>query len=288
MPLTDISAIFQQTLDDTDEKLVLKPILNQYLYHAKFPDIFHVTFRKAGLARKPDGYFHPSTHPLWRARQLYWYLTRPDGMEEEQLDYESRMAVTMGTAVHAFVEMCLRDAGVMAPLEGTCPACHRPHGIKKGQCDEYGAADEELGSRGHMDGKITIDMVGRFWVPGTGTFEFKTMNSRKASKIGDLDLETFKRLCPDYYAQVQEYMRITGLQQTIVIIISLGYPWQITEIQIPYDPMHALTIAQKYQAVREAVADGVPPTDCCGVGTKLAAACPSRGLCHQEMLGLAR
>lgn len=284
MTQIDVSSIFQRMMDDTDVRLVLKPLLYRYLYNAEFPDIFSVTFRKAGLARKPDNYFHPSTHPLWRARQLFYYLSRPGQMEVEQLDANNRMAVTMGTAVHAFVEMCLRDAGAMVPLEGTCPACHRPHGTKRGQCDEYGAADEHLGSRGHMDGVIFVNLTGRYWVPGVGVFEFKTMSSRKASKIADLDLETFKRLCLDYYAQVQEYMRMTGMTQAVVIIMELGWPWDITEIQIPYDPAFALATSQKYLATREAVAEDKAPLDCCGVDSIEGRTCPARGLCRQAML----
>lgn len=643
-PTVEISDLFRTLVDDTADKLVLKPLLERYLYHAEFPDLFTVTFRKAGLARKPDNYFHPSTHPLWSARQLYAYLATPDLLEEEKLDYNSRMAVTMGTAVHAFIEMCVRSAGLMAPLEGTCVACHRPHGTKRGQCDEYGAADEEVGSRGHMDGVLDIDLVGEFWKPGQGVFEFKclapetmvsmgdgslkradevaqgdrvlgwdeqtdtlavstvrdvwdngvvpiwtvrtqegrevkvtdehpfltpdgwkfakdlqpgdkvkaafgtawhqpesenllsadgayflgamvgdggmttntvvftkgdrgvlgavrsyvesmgctmtrvqpsspshrivgarngsgmrnpntvlamlretglwgkyssekfipdvvmtggveawveflsgyfdtdgtvisgkpypniswsstskrllqqcqlllgylsirsvltrvdstysgkpygswrlvirdaasvhlamhtlhlrstakapklaalrpkmpnpnhhrtatpgwdkvvevtegsaratiaiemengthvtdglvthnTMNARKAAKIKDLDLAEFKLRCPDYYAQVQEYMRMTGLQQAIVIIISLGYPWEITEIQIPYDPFDAMQTYQKYRAVREAVEAGVPPIDCCGVGSKTSAGCPARNLCHRLLVEASR
>lgn len=175
MTMTEVSVDFRSLVRSTQDMLVLKPLLARYLLNAEFPDKFAVTFHKAGMPRRPDNYFHPSTHPLWSARQLYYYLAEPDKMVPESLDVSSRMAVTMGTAVHAFIEMCLRDAGVMAPLEGTCPACKRKHGTRKGQCDEYGAADEELGSRGHMDGVVDIDLTGRHWQPGRGVFEFKCL-----------------------------------------------------------------------------------------------------------------
>lgn len=283
---TKVSVDFQRLLSSTQNQLVIKPLLERYLLNAEFPDRFDVTFRKAGLARKPDNYFHPSTHPLWAARQLYYYLAEPDKILPEQIDVSSRMAITMGTAVHAFIEMCLRHAGTMIPLEGTCPACKRPHGTKKGQCDEYGAADEEIGSRGHMDGVVEIDLRGDLWKPGRGVFELKTTNANKARRLADLDLAAFKRLCPEYYAQVQEYMRMTGYTQALVVFVVLGFPWEIIEFQVPYDPMHALTISNKYRAVRDAVAEGVPPMACCGVGSTLSKQCFARTVCPVSLVGM--
>lgn len=275
-----MSSRFRRITDLHDQALVLKPRLEAYLLEAKFPDVFNVTFRKAGLARKPDGYFHPSTHPRWTARQLYYYLTAPDRMEVEQLDYESRMAVTMGTAVHGFIEMCVRDMGAMIPLTGTCPACKRPHGTKKNQCDEYGTADEKLKSRGHLDGIVSIAMAGTYWVPGLGGFEFKTTNPKAAAaRLADNDLEGFKKCWPDYYDQVQEYMRLTGLRQFLVIVAVLGYPWKIIEFQIPFDVEHAMKIEAKYHLVRDHVEMGTPPDACCAPKSKEARACPARAAC---------
>ena len=276
----DMSGRFRRLVDMKDLNLVLKPQIDAYLNLAKFPDVFTVTFHKAGKAREPDGYFHPSTHPLWPARMLYYYLTAGDRMEAEQLSYESRMAVTMGTAVHAFIEMCVRDMGVMVPLTGTCPTCKRPHGTKKGQCDEYGGADEKIGSRGHMDGVVHIEVAGTYWVPGTGGFEFKTTNPKAAgARLESNDLEGFKTTWPEYYAQVQEYMEITGLRQFLVIVAVLGFPWKIIEFQIPYDPAWARQVRMKYQVVRDHEKMGTPPDPCCSPRSKEAKACPARFVC---------
>lgn len=184
---TTLTPNFQRTVDlFAQEKLVLKPLIEAYLVQARFPDKFSVTFHKAGVARKPDGWFHPSTHPTWPARMLYYYLTAAKEMEEEQLSYESRMAITMGTAVHAFVEMCIRDAGLMVPLTGTCPACGRAHGTRRGQCDEYGVADTSVGVRGHMDGVLRINSPGETWVPEhPGVFEFKCLAPETPVSMAD-------------------------------------------------------------------------------------------------------
>ncbi len=275
-----LSGRFRTMTDMVDIQLVLKPLLDLYLHESKFPDRFSVTFHKAGQAREPDGYFHPSTHPHWTARMLYYYLTAPEKMEVEDLSYESRMAVTMGTAVHGFIEMCVRDMGMMIPLEGVCPACKRPHGTGEGQCDEYGTADEAIGSRGHMDGVLVINVKGTYWIPGIGGFEFKTTNPKAAgARLKDNDLEGFKKTWPDYYDQVQEYMQISGLRQFLVIVAVLGYPWKLIEFQIPYDPVHALTTKAKYQVVRDHQKMMTPPDACCAPKSKQARECPARAAC---------
>lgn len=278
---TTLTPDFQRTVDlVTQDKLVLKPLIEAYLEQAKFPDKFSVTFHKAGLARKPDGWFHPSTHPLWPARMLYYYLTAPEGMEEEQFGYESRMALTMGTAVHAFIEMCIRDAGLMVPLTGTCPACGRPHGTRKNQCDEYGVADTSVGVRGHMDGVLWINVTGKTWDPDhPGVFEFKTSNPNKARGLVDNDVDGFREKWPEYYGQVQDYMEASGLRQAIVLVVVLGFPWKLVEIQIPYDPRYVLKLRNKYRTVRDHETMGTPPDPCCAPFSAQAKSCPARFVC---------
>lgn len=281
-----LSPQFRRAIDMHDQGLVLKHRIESYLVRAQFPDVFSVTFRKAGLARKPDGWFHPSTHPLWPARVLYYYLTAPDQIEVEQLSYESRMAVTMGTAIHAFIEMCIRDAGYMAPLTGTCPACNRPHGTKKGECDEFGVADKAVGVRGHMDGVLNIPFDGTRWV-GTqaGLLEFKTTNPNKARGLTDNDLEMFREKWPEYYAQVQDYMEASGLRQAIVLVAVLGFPWKILEFQIPYDPGYALALRRKYLLVRQHETAGTPPDACCAALSKESKQCVARFVCPVARIG---
>jgi hypothetical protein len=280
MSATTLTPSFRRMADMVDDQLVLKPLVEAYLLEARFPDRFDVTFHKAGVARKPDDWFHPSTHPLWTQRMLYYYLTAPEMMEVEQLSYESRMAITMGTAIHGFIEMCIRDANLMVPLTGTCPACKREHGTKKNQCDEYGVADTKVGVRGHMDGVLRIASAGRRWDPShPGVLEFKTSNPNKARGLVDNDLEMFREKWPEYYAQVQDYMEASGLRQAIVLIAVLGFPWKLIEVQVPYDPGFALTLRNKYQSVRDHVRMGTPPDPCCAPFSAQAKACPARLVC---------
>jgi hypothetical protein len=277
--MTVTTPSFRRLADMHDQGLVLKPLVEAYLLEARFPDRFDVTFHKAGKARHPDDWFHPSTHPLWDERLLYHYLMHPDDMEAEQLSYESRMAVTMGTAVHGFVEMCIRDAKIMVPLSGTCPACGRPHGTKKDQCDEFGAADPVLKRRGHMDGVMIINVDGTIWKSGMGGLEFKTTNPNAARGIIDNDLVVFRKKWPVYYAQVQEYMDLSGLRQFIVLVAILGFPWKLVEFQIEYDIGFAMEIKNKYQRVRDHVKMMYAPDPCCAPRSATAKQCPARFVC---------
>lgn len=287
MSATKVTPNFRKLADQAENGLVLAPILNAYLYEAKFPERFDLSFHKAGGQRKPDGYFHPSTHPLMTPRQLYYYMAEPEKLIPEQLSYESRMAVTMGTAVHGFIEMCLIDAGILIKPTGVCIACDRTHGNKKTQCPEHGAKDSELKSRGHMDGVMSLDAKGALWVPGMGGFEFKSTNPKKMIGIQAHDLEWmlqwFKDRCPDYYAQVQEYMRISGLRQFIVLFLSMGYPWTPVEIQVPYDSEFANKTAAKYALALRHVDMGVPPEPCCAIKSKEARNCFAKRVCPVGM-----
>lgn len=280
---TEVSPLFQRMMSDHEKGFVFRQYFETQLSQGEFPDVFTVKFEKSS-ERKPDNWFHPSTHPLWSERQLYHYLANPDQLESEKLSYASRMAVTMGTAVHSLIEECVRMGGHMVPREGTCPACKRPYGNKKGTCQEYGAADLETGSRGHMDGVVKFDSDGRYWdASQPGVFELKSVNETKARlKLDhDLRIDTIREIAPAYYAQVQEYMRMTGMRQALLVFVTLGFPWDIYEYQIPYNSLYAERMRDKYLYVRQCVKEGSPPMEpCCGGKMAfMGKACPARYIC---------
>lgn len=257
----DLSSLdFGRVLRDTDRGLKVKPILHNYLHDANFPD-FSVHFEKGDGRRSPDGWFHPSKHPLLPERWLYYYLTQPDLLIAEPMPYMNTLSVTMGKALHGFFEMCLKDAKYLLPREpGDCD-CGDP------QCTEWGFVDEEVGERGHTDGMSTDGEI----------FEFKTITemARKIKALEDLDEVGFKATWPDYWAQQQSYQRMSGRRTTRVLFFTLGFPWEMREFVINFDPSFSHQVATKYLKVRQAVADGRPPSPCCG-GLKT---CATRRLC---------
>lgn len=264
---------FRRVSANVHEGLILTPLLTTYLYHAKFPS-FDVHFTKEDNApRVPDGWFHPSTHPLMTERQLYYYLDA-SGWQEEPREYMGTLSIVFGKAVHSFIQMCIgpKELGVaVPPPAGNCPVCGKVTGYRRGQCDEHGVVDEQTGSRGHMDGVLQLPELG---IVG---FEFKTSNMMKLQKRRDLDLAAFRETWPEYYAQVQDYMRISGLRMFVVWFLGLGYPWVTREFHIPYDPFFVAQLNQKYLNVRAARAAGIPPLPCCAPKSKEARACPALG-----------
>jgi len=240
---------FRRLLSGAAKKEVLVPLLRAALFDPDFQDF---TVRIRGFVRRPpDGWFHPSTHPLANERALYHYLANPEAMVDDVRDPHSVMAVTQGSFWHDFVQHVLVGVNVLQinpnPTSGMNPA-------------EWFWSDEKTRSRGHSDGLDFDDEI----------FEFKTMNAARLRKIADGEpespevLRSFRSLTPDYYAQGQEYMRLSGRQRWRAIIMAIEYPYPMREIAMEYDPFFAQNIALKYERVLQAFADGRPPSECCG------------------------
>lgn len=251
---------FSGSMRDLSQGLLVKSVLHNYLFDARFPD-FDLAFRNHKMEREPDGWFHPSTHPLMHERVLYQYLASPQTFPVEKKKYMGTLAVTLGTASHQLVEVSLTDAGIRPPRLQKCEMCP-----PKAKCTEAGVLDEELGERGHMDG--VLDFNGFPNVPDEKmepVFEFKTShdNFGRLSKVPDLDVEAFRAKWPDYYAQCQRYLRMSKRRTAIVLMMEMVYPFVMREFHIPYDIGLNAQIDAKYRNVRQAVADGRPPL-CCG------------------------
>ena len=200
---------FGATMRDVTKGLLVKPVLHNYLYDAAFPD-FDVKFRNHAMEREPDGWFHPSTHPLWKPGALLRYLTRPSEMPVEKKRYMNTLSITFGTAFHGFVEVCLEDAGIRPKALNVCTVCPRecpapkgrgkikacgcsfdegplnPDGTHKVGCTEPGVVDAETGSRGHMDGLLDLS---RLSVPNAvyenPVFEFKCLAPETPVSMAD-------------------------------------------------------------------------------------------------------
>lgn len=265
---------FNAIMRDAQHGTVVKPLLHSYLLDAKWTSDFAITFKKGPTSRKPDGWFHPSEHPSWQARQLYYLITQPDDLDAELLEYKSTLAVTVGTAMHGFIEMCLKDIGILLGPERLRELGFQVH-PKSG---EPAVSDPEAGSRGHMDGVLEI-FLPDFPKEPYPLFEFKTSNENVLRKIEDLDLEAFIRMFPEYYAQAQEYLRMSGRSVSVVLFMQMGFPWTLKEFHIPANPRYQRGVQMKYLQVRKAVEEGELPEACCGPGSKEAKSCPARGIC---------
>jgi hypothetical protein len=252
---------FSGSMRDLASGLLVKPVLHNYLFDARFP-AFTLNFPEQQMERAPDGWYHPSTHPLWPARALYQYLAHPDTFPAEKKQYFGTLAVTMGKVVHEFVQMCLTDAGIRPADLQVCESC------KPGTCSgEPGFVDADLGERGHLDGLLSFEGFPNVDISKVfPVFEFKTShdNFGKLSMMEDLDLAGFRKKWPVYYAQQQRYMRLSKRAYSIVLMMETSYPFAMREFHIPLDQAFNADVDAKYRSVRQAVADQRPPL-CCGL-----------------------
>jgi hypothetical protein len=257
--------LFKTLINEGDNDARLVPILAGYLQRGDLPNPFVAKVRGGSGDVGPDDYFHPSGHPLMDDRQLYLYLTQPDAWMREPLGYIGRMSTLMGSVTHEIVETALTDCGYLVKPKGTCVACGKQ---QPKQCREHGAIDLELGSRGHMDGLLRYDDQDH-------GFEFKTAIPFSLKDVRNNDIELFRTKWPKYYAQVQEYMRMTSLTKYVVIFMAMGNPWTLKEFHIDYDPFHAGQVAAKYFRVREFIKRGIMPDPCCSPGSSQSKICPA-------------
>lgn len=261
---------------DMSQKLHLVPLIENAVRECAFPDPFGVTFHGYEAKRKPDGWFHPSTHPTMDERQLYFYLAEPDRWVEETFEYGPRMSVLMGSATHEILQHVMTEMGILLPPTGICLCCQRPHGTGPGQCNEWGVRDETLGRRGHLDGLAAITGWGDW---NEGVVDIKTCAPPVIRGIDHHDLPTFKTKWPKYYAQMQEYLALTGKRQGLVLFLAMSEGWDMREFTIPRDDVYIARLEAKYRAVRNYVEAGtVPPVACCSGGARArrcpATACP--------------
>ena len=262
---------FAGSVRDLGAGLLVKPLLHNYLFDAKFP-AFSLHFEKQDMERKPDGWFHPSTHPNWSASALFRYIAYPERFPVERKQYMGTLSVTIGKVMHEFIQMCLTDAGVMPRDMQVCTMCPPQY-----ECKEAGFAIEETRDRGHVDGLLDLSSLGPR-VPQTKVFpifEFKTShdNFGKLSRIEDDDLDTFRQKWPDYWAQQQRYQHMSGRRWSVVLFMETMYPWTMREFHVPYDAAWNQQVDLKYRSVLHAVETGQEPFCCRQKG------CPSARLC---------
>ena len=249
---------FKRMLKSANNSEKFLPVIQSYLHTQDFPDFTVKVYSPS--ERPPDDWFHPSQHPLWNERQLYYYLTQPPGLIPDRLDPLGVLAVTAGNFWHSFMEVCLMDAGLL-------------------KATEFPVEDLEVKSRGHMDG-ITDDEG----------FEFKTMNEMKMKKIleGPCDAPevqaSFRAQNPVYAGQADEYMRMSGRRRQRFIIMNTAYPFPMREIVLDYDEKSAMAVRDKYLRVRQAVADQRPPQACCNPGSAESKRCFARAVCPIGMM----
>lgn len=258
----DLSA----SMRDLRQGLVLKPPLLTYWAGSDSLSWPEMPSRAFG-EREHDGLFHPSTHPLWPERALYQYLVDHEGLVKRERGASEVLALVVGTAVGIFVQESLLDAGLARREDQVCRVCP-----PEADCHEAGFLDEETGERTHVDGILSLP--GRR--PGEDLFEMKTSSKQTAYQLQDLDNDGFRELWPEYWAQAQSCLRLSGRSRTVLLVMGVFYPFPMREFHIEADPEYQESLRQKYLRVRQAAADQRSPRCLCGGNART---CPSRRAC---------
>lgn len=262
---------FSEAMSDVKKGLLLKPLMQTYFNNGKFPKHTMKFENTHDLAHGPDGWFHPSTHPTWNEKQLYTYLVHPQMLRQERMDYVGYLNVTIGSAMHSFLQCCMGKMGLLPKDLQQCQSC-----LPARKCKEPGYSSQELNERGHLDGILALPGRAR----GGDIFEFKTSGPKtKLSQLEDLDLEGLKRVAPYYYHQQLAYQRLSGIHHSVMFVMTLGHPWPMKEFHIPFNLADSNEIVAKYRSVLQRAADQRPPL--CMCPKSKVNACPAAGECSK-------
>lgn len=258
---------FRRIISGASKGEILVPLIQNALYK---PDFKSFTVKVEGFKeRSPDGWFHPSVHPLWNEMMLYLYATGYEHMRREPFDPSSTIAVTAGHFFHTFVQTVGVREGFLQKQPEVCEC-----GLKHPERAEVYLVDEETKTRGHSDG-VTFE---------GDAFELKTVGNKVwGIPNGPADslevLAWYRERCPGYYAQSQEYLRMSGRAKMIVVFMHLVYPFPMREIHVPRDEAFMRATAEKYRRVIQAAADMRPPRCACGPMSKEGEKCPAQEFC---------
>ena len=198
----------------------------------------------------PDGYFHPSTHSLMGARELY-YNFHPDHRGKiirENRSLQSHMTLAMGSALHGVIQAQFQMAGLLTP-ENT----------------EFEYVNVEHHVRGRID--FILDHPDGNQYP----VELKTQNSYGFKK------QDFIK--PSWDAQLSLGLDNSGFDIGILLVMESGWPYSFKEFRVPRNDKLLSEIYSKFDYVRSCIEMNTPPKYCCVLGSKEMDNCPARYEC---------
>ena len=253
-------------LNSIQEKQVIMPYLENAFHNDQWPEQYEIRVDSEpyyGLTDEEgithdvgvgDGYFHPSSHPLMSARELYyrWHPKYSSWVKQERRSLTSHMTLAGGSAMHAVIQTQLHMAKILrrAEMEDTewVTTEHNPQVDGRWVPDnpfEWEYINREHLVRGRMDG--VADIPGR----GEVGFEFKTMNSRSFRF-----LDAAK---PEWQCQLQLGLDNFGLAEGVVLVMEMGYPFSFKEFSVTRRRDKVQEIYDKFDYVRECVENNTPP-----------------------------
>ncbi len=234
----------------TDKDLLL-PYFRNAMLSQRWPDSYDVTIDSGPYYGHGDGMFHPSSHALMDARELY-YRFHPDHRDNiivERRSVQSEMTLAMGSALHGIIQAQFQMAGLITSPEHV----------------EVEYTIEEHNARGRVD--FLVHHPDGFVYP----VELKTQNSR------GFDLQT--QIKPEWDAQLSMGLHGTGYSTGILLVLESGYPYRMKEFLVDRNDRLLSEIFAKFDYVRECIATDTPPEHCCPLDSVRMKACPARFEC---------
>lgn len=245
-----MASVYDNIFTRMARKEWVTPYLENAVLADSWPDSYTVTIDSSPYYGAGDGYFHPSSHPLMGARQLF-YLFHPDYQDRivhEKRSLTSQMALAMGSALHGVVQTQFQMAGLVGPDDVEVEFVNKEHWVR-GRADFI--FDHPNGER----------------LP----IEFKTMNSRQFGYQ--------EQPKPAWEAQLNLAMDTLGYPFGIVLVMESGFPYRFKEFPIRRNDELLSQIYGKFDSVREAIELGIPPAHCCALGSQEMKSCVARFNC---------
>lgn len=242
---------YGSVLSSLVQKELLLPYFRNAMLSQQWPDNYTVTIDSSPYYGHGDGRFHPSTHALMGARELY-YRFHPDHQQHlvhEKRNIQSEMTLAMGSALHGIVQAQFQMAGL----------------IKSDNDIEVEYVIEEHNARGRVDFLVHH--------PDGNTYpvELKTQNSRSFELQDDIK--------PTWDAQLSMGLHGTGYATGVLLVLESGYPYRMKEFRVNRNDALLSEIFAKFDYVMECIANNTPPEHCCPLDSVQMKACPARFEC---------
>lgn len=222
-------------------KEVILPLLENQMRADDWPESYQITVDSGEYYGKGDGYFHPSSHPLMTPRQLYYLFHRDHKhlMVTEPFSLQREMTLAMGSSLHAVVQTQMVRTGLTSAEHLEVEFVNHEHHV-----------------RGRTDIVIKHPTLG--WV----ICELKT---RTSYKFDSTTIETM----PSWEIQTSLAMDNlseqydTDFRYAILIMMETGWPFRMKELRIDRNDAKLKETYDKFDYVRQCIADNTPPMTCC-------------------------
>lgn len=242
---------YESILKRLQEKELITPYLESSIVAENWPDFYNVKVDSSPYYGAGDGYFHPSTHPLMGARELY-YRFHPDTrglMVQERPSLRREMIFAMGSALHAVVQTQMLMCGLVKD--------------EKDIEVEYILKDQHV--RGRADWTVHHPNGGDYVV------EMKTQDTWLYKKQDEVK--------PAWDAQLSLAEYALGIDQGILLLVERGGGFQMREFPHRRNDNLLDEIFEKFAMVRQAIAVSQPPTHCCTFDSPTMTGCAARFSC---------